>query len=167
MGEADSVGKEFLDKYWPMNNVIPLGQLSPKDVDCVVIPGGHGPVFDLATDKACIDFFEKVFENRGIVAAVCHGPVALVNVQIKSHKVGHPKTWLVQGRRLTGFSNAEEREVGMEEQVPFLLERELVHRGAHYSKAGNGRAMSFRMETCWRDRILFLPNHLLMPSLKL
>jgi putative intracellular protease/amidase len=39
---------------------------------------------------------------------------------------------LVKGHRITGFSNEEERAVGLENEVPFLLETRLVELGARY-----------------------------------
>lgn len=43
--------------------------------------------------------------------------------------------FLVTGKKLTGFSNAEEDAAGLTDVMPFLLESKLVERGAHYSKA--------------------------------
>ena len=42
---------------------------------------------------------------------------------------------MVQGRQVTGFSNAEEAAVGLSQIVPFLVEDELVRLGAQYSRA--------------------------------
>lgn len=65
------------------------------------------------------------------IGAVCHAPVAFTNV--RDSKGEH----LVKGRKVTGFTNSEERAVGLEQIVPFLLEDRLKERGANYSKAAD------------------------------
>ena len=64
--------------------------------------------------------------NAGlIVAAVCHGPAAFLGVSLDDG------TALVHGRRLTGFSNAEEDGYAKAD-VPFMLEDALRREGADY-----------------------------------
>jgi putative intracellular protease/amidase len=41
-------------------------------------------------------------------------------------------SYLVAGKRVSAFSNAEERAVGLDEIVPFALETRLRERGARY-----------------------------------
>ena len=65
----------------------------------------------------------EVYENGGVVAAVCHGPAALVNITLSN---GEP---LVMGRRVTGFTNDEEAAVGLTDVVPFLLADALAAQG--------------------------------------
>jgi putative intracellular protease/amidase len=72
----------------------------------------------------------RVYEDNGYVAAVCHGPAALVDVKLSDG------SFLVSGKRVAGFSNAEEEGAGLTEVMPFLLESELVANGAKYEKAG-------------------------------
>jgi putative intracellular protease/amidase len=62
------------------------------------------------------------------VAAVCHGPAALVNAVLSD---GRP---LVKGRRLTAFTDEEERLVKLDAVVPFLLETTLRERGARFER---------------------------------
>ena len=54
------------------------------------------------------------------MAAVCHAPGVLRHARTAD---GKP---MVQGRQVTGFSNAEEAAVGLSQIVPFLVEDELV-----------------------------------------
>lgn len=44
---------------------------------------------------------------------------------------------MLKGRKVTGFSNAEEDEVKGTEYVPYLTETELKKRGGEYAKLGN------------------------------
>ena len=105
-----------------------LRDVNQVDYDAVFYPGGHGPLWDLATDKNSIQLIEAFYNHQKPIAFVCHAPAALVNVKAIN---GEP---LVKGKHLTCFSNTEEKGVKLTEIVPFLLEDELVKHGAHYSK---------------------------------
>lgn len=105
-----------------------LSDINQADFDAVFYPGGHGPLWDLATDKNSIKLIEGFYNHQKPIAFVCHAPAALVNVKALN---GEP---LVKGKQLTCFSNTEEEGVKLTEIVPFLLEDELKKHGAHYSK---------------------------------
>lgn len=111
-----------------------LDDLSAEPFDAVFYPGGHGPLWDLTANAASVALIEAFEEADKPVAAVCHAPAALVNVRGKGGE------YLVKGKRVTGFSNAEEEAVGLMEVVPFLLENRLKLREAIYSKAPNWAA---------------------------
>ncbi len=93
--------------------------------------GGHGTVWDFYEDEKLHEIARKIYEKGGIVAAVCHGPVALCNLKLSNGE------YLVKGRKLTCFSDAEEIEVKMDKHVPYQLETTLRERGCEFSKSGN------------------------------
>ena len=105
-----------------------LSSVSASDFDAVFYPGGHGPLWDLAEDSSSIAFIEAMFAAGKPIATVCHAPGVL----------RHPKapngTSLVKGKKVTGFSNSEEKAVGLTEVVPFLVEDMLKQNGAIYDK---------------------------------
>lgn len=108
-----------------------LSDVKASDFDAVFYPGGHGPLWDLATDKTSIQLIEDFYNAQKPIAFVCHAPAALVNVKSEN---GQP---LVKGKNVTGFSDTEEEAVGLTKVVPFLLEQELKKLGAHYTKGKN------------------------------
>ncbi len=108
-----------------------LSEIVASEYDAVFYPGGHGPLWDLATDKTSIALIENFFNDQKPIAFVCHAPAALLHVQAEN---GKP---LVKGKRVTGFSDSEEEAVGLTKVVPFLLEDELKKLGAHYSKGAD------------------------------
>jgi putative intracellular protease/amidase len=108
-----------------------LSEIKQEDYDAVFYPGGHGPLWDLATDKNSIHLIEGFFNHQKPIAFVCHAPAALINVKAKN---GEP---LVKGKNLTGFSNTEEEAVKLTQVVPFLVEDELTKHGANYSKGAD------------------------------
>jgi putative intracellular protease/amidase len=108
-----------------------LEDVKQEDYDAVFYPGGHGPLWDLASDKKSIQLIEAFYNHQKPIAFVCHAPAALVNVKAKNGES------LIKGKELTGFSNTEEAAVKLTKVVPFLLEDELKKHGAHYSKGND------------------------------
>ncbi len=107
---------------------VPLRDVNPADFDTAFYPGGHGPLWDLAEDKTSTTLIESFLSARKPVGLVCHAPGALRRVKTAT---GRP---LVEGRKVTGFSNSEEAAVGLTDVVPFLVEDELKSLGGLYSK---------------------------------
>ncbi|GBQ27870.1 type 1 glutamine amidotransferase domain-containing protein [Gluconacetobacter azotocaptans] len=101
------------------------------EYDAVFYPGGHGPLWDLAEDRASIALIETTIAAGRPVAAVCHAPGVLRHVR------GADGAPLVQGKNVTGFSNSEEEAVGLTGIVPFLVEDMLKANGGRYSKAAD------------------------------
>lgn len=101
-----------------------LAEVKADDYDAVFFVGGHGAMWDFPTAPAVTAVGREVYESGGIVAAVCHGPAALVGITLSD---GAP---LVAGKRVAGFTNDEEAAVGLTGVVPFLLADALAARGA-------------------------------------
>lgn len=109
-------------------NTVRLDTISQADYDTVFYPGGHGPLWDLAEDKHSIALIESFLAANKPVALVCHAPGVLRHVKTPA---GRP---LVEGKKVTGFTNSEEEAVGLTNVVPFLVEDELIGKGGIYSK---------------------------------
>lgn len=112
-------------------NTKKLAGVSADDFDAIFYPGGHGPLWDMPDNATSIALIEAFVKAGKPVGAVCHAPVAFVNV------CGTDGEHLVKGKRVTGFSNAEEEAVGLTSVVPFLLEDRLKERGGVYSKGAD------------------------------
>lgn len=109
-------------------STVVLSSVKAEDFDAVFYPGGHGPLWDLANDAdsiALIEAFAKADKPTGFV---CHAPGVLKSVNGLD---GKP---LVNGRKVTGFTNSEEEAVGLTDVVPFLVENVLTANGGEYSK---------------------------------
>jgi len=94
--------------------------------DAVLLPGGHGTMFDFPENAALGKLVADYDDAGKVVAAVCHGPAGLVGAR-KSD--GTP---VVAGRRLAAFTDSEERAAGLDKAVPFLLESRLKELGARH-----------------------------------
>jgi putative intracellular protease/amidase len=149
----DPITEKFLHTpaYVAMiNHTIPLDSINPKNYAAVVFPGGNGATYDFPSDQSVNKIAAAVYEQGGVVAAVCHGPAALLNATLSNGQ------YLIKGMKVTGFSNEEEAIteilIGKNHVVPFFLENELPKRGAIYEKvyvheplvviSGNGRLIT-------------------------
>jgi len=92
----------------------------------VFLPGGHGTMWDLRQTPAVAKAVAAVYEQGGVVGAVCHGPAGLIEATLSD---GTP---LIKGRRINGFTNSEERAAGLSDVVPYLLEDGLRAQGAEF-----------------------------------
>lgn len=110
--------------------------MSPSDVEplrykAIYYAGGHGAMWDFPDATSLSAAAASIYDNGGIVAAVCHGPAGLVNIKLSSGQ------YLVAGKRVAAFTNAEEAAVGLTDEVPFLLADKLEERGAIHVPAAD------------------------------
>ena len=117
---------------------MPLGEVDHRGFAAVFLPGGHGTMFDLPASQELARTIVSFYESGRIVAAVCHGPAGLLGATLSG---GAP---LVRGKRVTGFTNEEERATGLDTLMPFLLEDRLRELGAVFSRRRCGRTTSSR-----------------------
>jgi putative intracellular protease/amidase len=117
---------------------VPLGDVRVTEYDAVFVAGGHGVMWDLALSDQVAGLLAAAWRKGAVVAAVCHGPAAFNRVTTGD---GTP---LVAGRRVTGFSNAEERAVKLEQVVPFLLEDRLRALGGRYESGPLWQSLAVR-----------------------
>lgn len=112
-----------------LDDTVKLDDVDYKSFDAIFLPGGHGPMFDLAASKKLGEILEYFYENDKIIGAVCHGTVGLITARKTD---GTP---LVKDKKITGFSNKEEHIVKMDEVMPFSLEDKLKELGAIFVAA--------------------------------
>ncbi len=117
------------DAMAQLAKTVRLDSVSQADFDAVFYPGGHGPLWDLAEDKHSIELIQSFIAAGKPTALVCHAPGVL------RHTVSSNGRPLVEGKRVTGFTNSEEEAVGLTNVVPFLVEDELKAKGGNYSKS--------------------------------
>ena len=109
-------------------STVRLDSVDPTAFDAIFYAGGHGPLWDLAEDPTSKALIEGALAAEKPVALVCHAPGVLRHVTTPS---GAP---LVEGKKVTGFTNTEEEGVGLTDVVPFLVEDMLKANGGTYSK---------------------------------
>ncbi|MFO7252064.1 MAG: type 1 glutamine amidotransferase domain-containing protein [Actinomycetes bacterium] len=131
---SDPVQQRFLadpEMSAKLKNTPKPGEVDPSRYGIVLYAGGHGVMWDFPGNAELAALGRQVYEQGGVVAAVCHGPAGLVDLTLSdgSH--------LVAGKRVAAFTNDEEAAVGLTEVVPFLLADRLTERGATHVPAPN------------------------------
>ncbi|TYP70170.1 type 1 glutamine amidotransferase domain-containing protein [Paenibacillus methanolicus] len=118
------VEPELLETRRFLERTVALDEVDAAGFDAIFLPGGHGTMFDLPDNERLQRLLRDFFESGRVVAAVCHGPAGLVRA---TRADGKP---LVEGKRLTAFTDSEEKAAGLDAAMPFLLETELRQAGA-------------------------------------
>jgi putative intracellular protease/amidase len=107
-----------------------LADLRAASYQAIFFAGGHGAMWDFPRDPALIDISADIYEQGGFVSAVGHGAAALVNIRLEDGR------FLVEGQKVTSFTNEEEQDARTAHIVPFSLEDRLIDRGARFTRAG-------------------------------
>lgn len=129
---TDPINRGFLERtniVQQLDHTAKPQQVNAKNYAAILFIGGHGTMWDFHDNIELQRIAATIYQNGGIVAAVCHGPASLVNLKLSDGN------YLIKGKKLTAFSNAEEEAVGLSQIVPFALESTLVEKGAFYTKA--------------------------------
>ncbi|MGY3211835.1 DJ-1/PfpI family protein [Mucilaginibacter sp. HD30] len=130
---SDPVNKSFWEDANYRNKVehtMKPEEVKPEDYVAIFYAGGHGSMWDFPENAALANIAATIYENNGVIAAVCHGPAALVNIKLSNGQ------YLVEGKKVNAFTNEEEAAVALDKVVPFLLENKLIERGAIFEKSG-------------------------------
>ncbi|ADE15856.1 ThiJ/PfpI domain protein [Nitrosococcus halophilus Nc 4] len=111
--------------------------LRVADFDAAFFCGGHGTMFDLPDNADVQRWVAEFVQADKVLASVCHGPACLVGASLGD---GTP---VVKGRKVTSFTDQEERAVELDRHMPFLLESRLRELGAEFLPAAN-----------WQDNVV-------------
>ncbi|RLQ06312.1 type 1 glutamine amidotransferase domain-containing protein [Micromonospora sp. BL1] len=126
--ENDTTQNDFLATAG-VTDTPKAADVDPERYDVILFAGGHGTMWDFPDDPDLARIARSVYERGGVVAAVCHGPSALVNLTLTDG------SRLIAGKRVAGFTNSEEAAVGLTDEVPFLLADKLTEAGAQHVPA--------------------------------
>lgn len=113
-----------------VRNTLPLKDVKSADFDAIFFVGGFGAMWDFPGNHDVKRLAAEVYDEGGVVAAVCHGPVALLNVRLADG------TLLVKDKEVTAFTNGEEDATGTRKVVPYTCEDKFTEAGAKFSDGG-------------------------------
>lgn len=120
--------EEIIRSAEAMRRPLKLSDVRLEDYDAVYLPGGHGPMSDLAYDADAGRLLTAQLASGRPQAIVCHAPASLLSTRIHGESP-------FKGYRVTGFTNEEEEAVGLASRAPWLLEDELKEKvGVEYSR---------------------------------
>lgn len=115
-------------------NATRLGALGDRQIlefDGIFIPGGHGPMVDMANHQDVGHVLRLLHAHQKTIAALCHGPAALLSAGESAQG-----RWLFDGYKLTAFTNEEEDQTrpGLR-GMSWYLETALKNAGAIFDDA--------------------------------
>jgi len=122
------------DQSYPLhslvNNPLKPDQINPADYVCAYYCGGHGCVFDMPTAAPLQRIGAAIYDNGGVIAAVCHGPAIFADMRLANGEQ------IIAGKRVTGFSREGEEKLKHldwlhQHNLP-LIEEILGRNGAQY-----------------------------------
>jgi putative intracellular protease/amidase len=118
--------KEFMNR---LGTTLKPGEINPQDYIAIYYAGGHGVIWDFPDNEMLQSISREIYEQGGFVSSVCHGAVGLLNIKLSDGSL------LIKDKKVTGFSDEEEKLAELDQFVPFLTETELINQGAIYQKA--------------------------------
>ncbi|MGI2328724.1 type 1 glutamine amidotransferase domain-containing protein [Planococcus sp. YIM B11945] len=104
-------------------------EVNGKEYGAIYFTGGHGTMEDFPENAELQKLTRTIFDNGGIVSAVCHGPSGLLNVHLAGERP------LLSGHIVTGFTDREEKVMGLYKHVPFSLEQAMRDQGVLFKFA--------------------------------
>ena len=141
VGQNDPVVERFLADTVLQARIAATPKASEFDgaaFDAVFFPGGHGTMWDLPVDAGVTRAVERAFADGKLIASVCHGAAGLVTARRPDGQS------IVKDLRVNSFTDAEEKAVGLEKVVPFLLETRLRELGGRFEGAANWQPFALR-----------------------
>jgi putative intracellular protease/amidase len=105
--------RSVIDSAPAFRQPIALADVRLSDYAAVYVPGGHGPMEDLAVDATSGALLDETLAAGKPLGVVCHGPAALL-----------PASGFA-GYTVTAFTNEEETQAGNASKARWLLEDRL------------------------------------------
>lgn len=112
-----------------MANTLSVDDVKAEDIAALFVVGGTGTLWDFPASQELARLLEQMMARKAPVALICHGVCALLGARTSDGSE------MARERRLTCFSNEEERMLGFDSLVPLLAETELTRQGADFSAA--------------------------------
>lgn len=133
---SDPIQKKYLDDLDFMNlfkNTYSPDAIDAKNYKAVYYSGGGAAMFGVPENKAIQSISRKIYENTGIVSAICHGTAGIVNLKLTNGK------YLYEEKEVNGFADAfENKNKAYYKTFPFSIEEAITKNGGNftYSKKG-------------------------------
>lgn len=128
---SDSVNARFMANpsfQRQLEASLACDQVDPNGYVALYLSGGHGTMFDFRSSAPLQQLITAMHTSKAPLSGVCHGVSGFVD------SVDRDGRSIVQGKRVTGFSNFEDALDGSKKLMPFLLEDALKQKGALYKK---------------------------------
>jgi len=125
------INKEFLSRtavVEKLKNTLAPADVKATNYSAIYFAGGK-TMWDFPNSQELAKLTAAIYERNGTVGAVCHGPAALVNVKLSDG------TSLIEGKKISSFTDMEERLFSKTADLPFMLQEKLTSLGADFQEA--------------------------------
>jgi len=129
LNEALHIKNRIIDQVY-IHSLALLNKEGLDTFDAVFIPGGHGPMQDLAFDANVAKTLAHFHHTKKTTALLCHGPAALLSTAFHGD-------FLYKGYKIAAYTNTEEAgtvydEIGGFKALGMKLGTALIQAGADY-----------------------------------
>lgn len=130
-------------------NTRPVADIDVEKFDAIVVAGGQAPMSTFAQETELQSKFVQFYEAGKVACALCHGVAILRYARLSNGE------YLVAGKTVTGFSNAEEDfsdnavwDMNLlphgQHIMPWRIEDEIKKLGGNYIQAGLWKGFAIR-----------------------
>jgi putative intracellular protease/amidase len=130
MGPFDYAFLNDTEAQYKTSHTLPIHEVRAEEYQAIFFAGGKGAMFDFPDNKDIQRIVRDYYESNKVVGAVCHGPAALINVQLADGG------FLLENKSVSGFTNEEELLLISDAAsiFPFMLQDKMTEQGAHFNK---------------------------------
>ena len=118
---SDSLQKKYLYDGWFMDKLEHTRQPSeiiPENYAAIFYSGGGAAMFGVAEDTAIQKIARKIYNNNGIISAICHGTAGI------AYLTDEQGNSLYAGRKITGYPDFHEnKEMEYYKAFPFSIDK--------------------------------------------
>lgn len=146
--ERDSVVEQFMrdeNIRHKLQNTPKLSSINASKYSAVFFMGGPGAMLDFPEHEESISEIvcNVYYKNNGIVASIGHGLAAIVGLEKpegeqrrrpSSNNNSDSSNSFIANRTVTGMTEEEEKDLGLENFVPFSLEERCKENGGKFEK---------------------------------
>lgn len=136
INSSDSIQKKhlydafFMDK---LQHTLKPSDIRTDDYSAIFYTGGGAAMFGVAEDQTIQNIARNIYNQNGVVAAICHGTAGLAYLKDDAGKS------LYNGKKITGFPNKFERkEAEYYKTFPFVIDEAIKSNGGNFVYSDKG-----------------------------
>lgn len=133
-GDNSVAVERFLSDEACLNKIkyaAPITSIVPARYRIIFLAGGRGAMWDFPQSIPLGNAISLAYSNGAIIGAICHGVAGLITANDTEGKL------IIDGMRISAFTDAEEKANRTDRVVPFLLESKLRELGGVFENGAN------------------------------
>ncbi|MEM6720589.1 MAG: type 1 glutamine amidotransferase domain-containing protein [Bacteroidota bacterium] len=134
--KSDVLQQKYLqdDKFMKrLKNTFKPSQIQSSNYKAVYYSGGGAAMFGVPENVAIQKITHKIYQNKGVVSAVCHGTAGLVNLKNAKGE------YMYQNKKITGFPDKfENKKAAYFQTFPFSIQEKIIENGGDFQYSEKG-----------------------------